>query len=595
MSGSPSRTQREAIRFFQGPCLVLAGPGSGKTFVITERIHYLITQRGVAPDTILALSYSRASADELKTRCRRRFGEACEGVCFGTFHSVFYQFLKEQSKGPLSLLTGQERHAFFTERAVQLRKGLMEESLPPCFQYLPDEERALALASAVALMKSAVPGQAGDMLERQYPGAAGDRFFLDTASAYEAYLKKTGRIDYEDMLLRSYILMRDDAAAAGRMRGRFRFLLVDEFQDMNPLQLSLMKCLLSEEKNLFVVGDDDQAIYAFRGAVPSIVQLFEKDFPDCRKVCLSINYRCAPGILRASTAVVRKNQNRMEKHLKAASPFALRCFFVEAYSDRRSQFLAQREKIRRFLLHGETCAVILRSHFQADLLLRVFADAPDPRAEYMICRLLRLALPMFFPCISGDSHETERQQLRILGKRCGIRDDLLLSAAKKHRERTIPMAIREILLLSRAGEILCRDRETAERVDKLLELLMRDAKAAASPIVFCEFLERQAAAILQPPAKEELPDPFCREQFVVCTMHGAKGLEFAHVFVPDLNEGVLPTRRAVSADSLEEERRLLYVAMTRAIKTLELSYVTGSDLMRPSPCRFLSPFLADRA
>ncbi len=574
---------------------MLAGPGSGKTFVITERIHHLITQCGVSPYTILALSYSRASADELRTRCRKRFGEDCEGVCFGTFHSVFYQFLKEKSKSPLSLLTGQERHAFFKERAKELHGERMEESLPPCFQYLPDEERALALGSAVALMKSAEPGGAEALLERQYPGASRDRFFLETAAAYEKYLHRTGRIDYEDMLLRSYILLRDDAEAAGRMRGRFRFLLVDEFQDMNALQLSLMKCLLTKEKNLFVVGDDDQAIYAFRGAVPSIVQLFEKDFPAYRKIFLSINYRCAPGILRASTAVVRKNKNRMEKHLKAASPSVLRSFQLRAYSDRRSQFLAQREKIRMFLLQGEACAVILRSHFQADLLLRVFADAPDPRAEYMICRLLRLALPLFFPTASRGPAEAEREQLRALGKRCGIRDDRVLAAAKGHREMTIPTAIRKILLLSYAREILCGDKESAERVGMQLELLMREAESAVSPDAFCDYLERRAAAILSPPAKKELPDPFCREQFVICTMHGAKGLEFAHVFVPDLNEGVLPTRRAVSADSLEEERRLLYVAMTRAIKTLELSYVTGSDLMRPSPCRFLSPFLADRA
>ena len=315
-----SRSQREAITHTFGPCLVIAGPGSGKTFVLVEHIVFLIESLHIPPSKILVLTFSRAAAGQMRDRFLRRISADTTSVTFGTFHSVFYHILRETTGRPWPVIGEEERRRF----AAMLTRNLWpEKALRP----LPDQ-----LLSDISRYKSCGG--------RDFtPSAAvGDpRLFSRALRSYGAFLKESSCIDLDDMITECRRLLQRDRDARGRWMARFPFLLVDEYQDINRDQYALLRLLAGDRANLFAVGDDDQSIYGFRGSDPRIMTGFVRDFPGCRRVFLETNYRCGRPIVQKAALVIGENRERIPKKIRAASP-AGDPVVLRGWADEREEF-----------------------------------------------------------------------------------------------------------------------------------------------------------------------------------------------------------------------------------------------------------------
>ena len=587
--------QKEAAEHFRGPCMVLSGPGSGKTTVITRRVRALVEDHGVPPEKILVVTYTRAAAEEMRSRFLRLVSAGKTAVVFGTFHSVFYQILRMESfPEVLTVVEGRER--------MEILREALKAAAP---EAEPDGDYLNALSAEISRIKNT-----GGAPPENAPGNGR----IDLKGLYEAYnalLKKRGAIDYDDMLLRTRELFLDRPEVLRTWQERFRFILIDEFQDVNQIQYEIVKMLMPSGEGLFVVGDDDQSIYGFRGARPGIMLDFPKDFPGTKTILLAVNYRSAPEIVAASLSLAEQNRERYRKKLKAApaAPGKERKGTVE---------------FRRFETVPEECSVIadlvlerasegLRLHEMAVLSRTAFG------AEAMVQKCIERGIPF----ISKDkvpnlfAHFAVRPVFACLNWGAGnrSRSNLLrfaFSPPRGLRREDLPsenVDLREICeslsgdpetrwRAERAAffryqtELLARlrlpyaminyfrkgmgyDDYISEQAEKkgmdpkgilaVLDWMQESARNYRNVTDFYAFVAKYVRT-LEEKARGEDP----RDRLVISTLHGAKGLEYREVFLPDLCELILPHEKAQTREAVEEERRLLYVGMTRAKDTLHL-------------------------
>ena len=600
-----SRSQREAITHTFGPCLVIAGPGSGKTFVLVEHIVFLIESLHIPPSKILVLTFSRAAAGQMRDRFLRRISADTTSVTFGTFHSVFYHILRETTGRPWPVIGEEERRRF----AAMLTRNLWpEKALRP----LPDQ-----LLSDISRYKSCGG--------RDFtPSAAvGDpRLFSRALRSYGAFLKESSCIDLDDMITECRRLLQRDRDARGRWMARFPFLLVDEYQDINRDQYALLRLLAGDRANLFAVGDDDQSIYGFRGSDPRIMTGFVRDFPGCRRVFLETNYRCGRPIVQKAALVIGENRERIPKKIRAASP-AGDPVVLRGWADEREEFTRLADALQsldREELDGT--AVIFRSHAGEALLAGILERRQIPyrcqtgSVDHLRLELLRDLLA-YYRCAAGlAAGQVERSGfLRIMNRpdrgldreRFGAGKiesrQLLRMARDGGREAEGLAALLDLLrFLGRAApaasmDRLCRDGGYGKAVPEgysagadgraaaVLSEMTEKAAACPGPENWIRLLEDECRQAEQPRQAGE--DASAGTGVRLMTMHGAKGLEFDRVYLPELNEDVIPGRRAVTRQQVEEERRLLYVGMTRARKHLELWYLSGTRQSPRRPSRFL--------
>ena len=294
------RTQEQAIRHNEGPMMILAGPGSGKTTVITQRIKYLTESLNINPADILVITFTRAAAEEMKERYIRLTGNASR-VTFGTFHSIFFQILKLAY-----CYTAQ--NIVRPEQQMQLIRELAgKEELE-----LEDENEFI---SSILSEISSVKGEMID-LRHYYSRNCPDETFRRICSGYEEQMRRLGLIDFDDMMVmcRQLFLERQDILAAWQKR--YRYILIDEFQDINRLQYEIIRMIAEPENNLFIVGDDDQSIYRFRGAKPEIMLGFERDYPGAGRILLDVNYRCTEEIAGPAMRLIENNEKRFSKKIR---------------------------------------------------------------------------------------------------------------------------------------------------------------------------------------------------------------------------------------------------------------------------------------
>ena len=310
MNANLDSSQREAVCCSLRPCEVIAGPGSGKTLVLTERIHYLIDHEKIDPSRILVLTFSRAAAAEMKDRFIKRDKERKRGVLFGTFHSVFFHILKESTQIDYALLGQAQKE--------KLLRQLLRNHFPD-----PDSRPTLEEAEKALRSRSAVLPE-----NESFPALRKD---------YRTFLRENHYIDFDDMILECSRLLRENAEARRYWRDRFRAVLVDEFQDINAEQYGILKLLTSGE-GLFVVGDDDQSIYGFRGSDPSIMEQFMADYRDADRIFLRSNYRCSGAICKASTMMIRANKMRIDKHVHAVRPAGSKTV-LRGFADEAGEYL----------------------------------------------------------------------------------------------------------------------------------------------------------------------------------------------------------------------------------------------------------------
>ena len=362
-----NKEQYIAAHHTNGPMLVLAGPGSGKTHLLVERIRIMTKEKGIDPSSILVITFSKKAACEMEARFKRRTEDEVLPVTFGTFHAVFYHILRTYEPDIKRLITEEEQKEF-------LSRVMREENIgSELFSNEDNTEEILGIISAYKNFGE-------DFYEKSEAGRGMDeceRNDLCTVNAaYRRLVERSGLIDFDDMITRCRDILYNHESVLRMWQKRYRYFLVDEFQDINGAQYDVLRLLAGDERNVFAVGDDDQSIYAFRGARPELMKKFIRQYPGCRRVTLTMNYRCCENVIGAADSLIRHNFDRldrpMQRHLPSMSGGEVYIVNSES-SDVQAAYVC--DTIEKFVGDGvctmKEIAVLYRSEHCARLLRRV--------------------------------------------------------------------------------------------------------------------------------------------------------------------------------------------------------------------------------
>ncbi len=641
--------QQEAVTYGEGPLLILAGPGSGKTRVITHRIAYLLRERSVPPFGILAVTFTNKAAKEMRERLDTLVGPRARDLTIGTFHAICSRILRRE--GEQSGIIAPNFAIFDDDDQVALAKQAVQNLDLNDKQFQP---RSILNAISRAKNELLGPLQFAEQARKYY-----DEIVARVYKEYQRLLQQNNAVDFDDLILLTYTLWRQHPDILERYQARYRFLHVDEFQDTNVAQYKLVMMLgkgtpeTPGHRNICVVGDEDQGIYSWRGADARNILEFERDFPDTRVILLEQNYRSTQPILDAARQVVQHNLSRKDKRLWTEKSGGERIMVHEAYNEEEEgQWVAN--EIRRLVARGEAklkdCAVMYRTNAQSRALEEQFIRASlpykvigskrfyerkeikdmlsylrlllNPSDTFSLKRIINVPnrkigpktldellkwadaqkLPVCDALRKIQTHPT----LNTAGKKalanfCTILDSLLEAAAKE----PLPKLIDEILSQTGYGAELGDSSEEGEERLRNVRELQRVAMdyseiepATALPL----FLEQVALVgggdVVQTSADDRATLAEAdADAATLITLHAAKGLEFPVVFIVGMEEGLLPHGRSLmDIKQLEEERRLAYVGITRAMSRLYLVRAfrrtfygsfgeAGGSMMEPS--RFL--------
>ena len=592
-----NKAQKTALSHRDGPMMVLAGPGSGKTTVITHRIKKLLEQ-GVNPSGILVITFTKAAATEMKERFLRLAGKEYENgdgkVTFGTFHSVFYQILKMAYRFPAgSVLGEEEKRDFFKE---YLEKSDLE---------VEDEGEFI---SSVINEISYAKGNRID-LTYYYSQNCPEEWFKKLYGGYENMLRSTGKLDFDDMLVMCHELFTERKDILVAWQRKYRYILVDEFQDINRIQYEIVRMLALPENNLFIVGDDDQSIYRFRGAKPEIMLGFVKDYPDAKQVLLAENYRSAKEIVETSLRLIGHNKVRFPKDLAPVHGVG-RPVDITVYENPLREMEDVARKLRQYVMAGyayEDMAVLFRTSTGSGLLAEKLMEYNIPfQMRDVIPNLYShwIAKDLFAYLTLGQGGRKRSDFYRIMNRpnRYLSRDafetpEVSFGAVKsfyqdrewmEERVWNLESDLNTIGKLKLAAAInyirkavgyddYLKSYAEFRRLkpEELFEIADRLAESAAGFATFAEWQEhvKQYEETLKEQRQNGHGEAENTGGVTLSTMHSAKGLEYRIVFIIDANEGIVPHHKAAMTADIEEERRLFYVAMTRAKERLHLCAV----------------------
>ena len=602
MKRNPS--QKRAIAHLSGPMMVLAGPGSGKTSVIVERTAYMTGEGKIPSSSVLVVTFSRAAAVEMKERFLKFTGQSSTQVTFGTFHGVFYGILKQAyNLTSANILSEEEKNGILRELALNFGGELAAEG-----------DFTEEIAKEISMVKGNRIS-----LEHYYSSCCPDEVFRQIYGAYGNMLRERRKLDFDDMLLSCYELFDKRKDILRAWQQKFRYILVDEFQDINQLQYDIVRLLAEPENNLFIVGDDDQSIYHFRGARPEIMLNFTKDYPGAEKVVLDVNYRCSKRILDSAMKVIGRNKTRFQKELSTPNPEGKPVRLCE-YANPREEYLSVTAELRKRLEQGENLentAVLLRTNQEAEGLIAALMERQIPFTmkeklpnlfQHWICRNL-LAYMRFAQgersrklfleimnrpnrYISRDAvvsgREISFEQLRDFYKDKDWMCDRLTTMETHLRilKGLPPYAAINFIRKGMGYEEYLQEyalyrKIKPEELGEILDRLSESAKGMNTLKEWEEYIKDYTRKLEEQAGKQK------KEGVQILTLHGAKGLEFDQVYILNVNEGSIPYRKAVLAPAVEEERRLFYVGMTRARKFLTLCYVKKQYEKEREPSRFL--------
>ena len=588
-----NEAQKKAIAHKEGPALILAGPGSGKTAVITNRVSNLIDQEHIQPSHILVITFTKAAAREMKERHLQMRGTKRTFVTFGTFHAVFFSILKHAYHyTAANILREEQRFQFMREIIQKLH-----------LEYEDENEFIQNLLGEISLIKNT-----GISLEHYYSKNCGEHEFRQIYRQYQEHLYHNRLIDFDDMLVYCYelFLQRKDILSAWQRK--FHYIVIVVFQDINKLHFEIIKLLALPKNNLFVVGDDDQSIYRFRGARPELMLHFKKDYPNATEILLNVNYRSRKSITQASIALINHNEERFSKQIQSFRQDDGRVSFTlfeNQWEENRNVI----KSIQQYQRHGvpfEEIAILFRTNTQPRILM-------EQLMEYNIPFKTKDTIPNLY------DHWIARDILTYFRLACGSRkrSDFLqvMNRPKRYLSRDSLMSEKISFSDWEAYYIDLKQDWLAERVERFkydLTVMSRITPFAAinylrKSIGYDEYLTEYAQArkinledlietldSLQNSAKDyktyedwqahiDAYTQECKElarrsqeepnSISLATMHSAKGLEYSVVFIIDANDGIMPYKKAVLDQELEEERRLFYVGMTRAKDALHIAAV----------------------
>ena len=607
MAFHPSQT--EAIHHKNGPMMVLAGPGSGKTTVITHRTKYLIEECGIDPSNILVITFTRAAAREMQERFEKLMDGKSTRVSFGTFHSVFFTILKYAYRYQASNIVRDEQKVQFVRELMDRYELEIED----------EHEFTASILNEISYVKSEMLD-----LNHYYSQNCSEAVFKKLYQGYEERLRRGNLLDFDDMLVMCHELFTQRKDILAAWQKKFRYILVDEFQDINKVQYEIVRMLAASENNLFIVGDDDQSVYRFRGAKPEIMLGFVKDYPEAKTVNLGMNYRSTVEIVDTASKLIGHNEKRYQKKLEAFRGHGKPVITVMS-QDPQTETLQIVEDIKGYVQAGyrlEDIAVLYRTNLNPRLMIEklmeynlpfTMKDSLPNLYEHWICK----NVIAYIKAAAGDLSRSNILQIINRPNRYISRDSLgegkmTWDAIKSFYQDRGWMVERveqleyDLLMLKGMAPVAAVNyirkaigyddylKEYAQfrrmKSEELLEVLDQLKESAAGfktmEAWFAHMEEYKKK--LQEQARQQKNE---HQGISLMTMHSSKGLEFPIVFILDANEGITPHRKAVLDADIEEERRMFYVAMTRAKERLHVCYVQERYGRKQDKSRFIGEYL----
>ncbi len=582
-----SSHQLAAIDHKDGPAMVIAGPGSGKTYVITRRFARLVDTHGIDPPDILTLTFTNAAAKEMRDRAYAFLGNKARGSTFGTFHSVFYSILKEHFRlSPENIIDSRQKYMIMCDIIRELKADTCDMAS------LADE-----LLSGISRIKNGLNASF-------FSPVSGSDVTMDRIyEMYDRKLTAARLLDFDDMILKLKKLFLKYPEIQERYRKRYRYIQVDEFQDINPLQYEVLRMI--GDDNIFVVGDDDQSIYGFRGATSGMMKEFLKDHTDCALYKLYTNHRCTGSIVRSSQNLISHNMDRFYKELAAfddtGEEVEIRCF-----SGRKDEIKGIAEKMDMDRL--DDYAILSRTNRIGSIMAAGLMDL-GIRVKHKgrrndiyhtstgedIIAYLKVACDMhsredLLRIMNRPERYIDREAFAKEGAVLG--DALMYYRGDRQRTASIAKWISDMKMIShmRPGTAVkyligvVGYKEIDKRWDPLAaSCLMKSAERFLTIKEFLLYMENEEERMDR--SGEKIDD---ETGVSIMSLHASKGLEFREVFIVDVNEGIIPGRRVMGDTDIEEERRLLYVGMTRACKKLHIYYIEEEHGKRLIPSVFIS-------
>ena len=601
--------QREAVQAGEGPVLVLAGPGSGKTRVLTHRVAYLVGRLGIQPFRIMAVTFTNKAALEMKTRLYDLIGAAdLRGLTIGTFHATCAAILRRDG----AALGIDSRFLIYdqSDQESLVKRALVDLNLDDK-QFHPS-----SVLSTISSAKNELQGP-DDLRPTSYRQEVIGRVY----ARYQVLLHDNNALDFDDLLFEVVRLFRQHPDVLEKYRRRYRSVLVDEFQDTNLAQYEIVRLLAQEARHVFVVGDEDQSIYSWRGADFRNVRRFQQDFPEARLILLEQNYRSTQTILQAAQGVIRRNVQRTDKHLWTANPRGVAIGLFEAYDEREeAQFVV--DEIQRLVSRGDCrpadCAVMYRTNAQSRVLEDEFVRRGLPyrivgATRFYGRREIKDVLAYLRLVYSPEDSASLARVINVPARGIGRKTLLAFQGWADKLGLSWPEALKRLAEGDEEAPIDRRSRRALVGFHEVMEELRRLSQEADLLDLFDQVVARTGYADLVRDGTEEGNERWQNVQelrtvardyaelppgegvaafltnvslvsdvdtlrdeanaVTLLTLHAAKGLEFATVLLVGMEEGLFPHSRCLDdPDEMEEERRLCYVGLTRAKQRLYLTH-----------------------
>lgn len=613
LKATVNEAQSKAITHGEGSMLVLAGPGSGKTLVITQRIKYLIEEYQVRPEHILVITFTKAAALEMQKRFLSMTSDKAYPVNFGTFHAIFFQILKQTYSFNASSIIKEAQKRSLLEEVIETIPESLKQNNTICMESDESGENIHRLLSEISKVKNC-----GVSLEGYKSDVCSEEIF---AYIYQQYAKKMtmqGKVDFDDMVLLCYKLLKSRPDILKLWQEKFQYILIDEFQDIASMQYAIIQMLAKPNNNLFIVGDDDQAIYGFRGSNPEIMLHFQEDYPDAKRVLLNVNYRSKSDIVECANQLIGHNKNRFSKQVEAkniAKDGVRLCYFESRQEQSKNIALLIKQYMKQPGAHYNDIALIYRTNTHAII------TAEKLMQENIPFEMKEKAKSVYDSVVAKDIIAYLRYALYQKDLKAFYR--IMNRPVRYIRRDTVPMHVftmKELMVNNKDKEYVIHN---IIQFYKQLEFLKGMSPFAAVNFIrkgigYEEYLKEKTKETgdsykkwieeldnLQESAKgfgtlkewlchiehynEKLEDARLPKEDAIhiVTMHASKGLEWPIVILPDVNEGHVPHKKAITDAEIEEERRMFFVAMTRAKEKLFLFCVKEKEAGSILPSRFI--------
>lgn len=586
-----NKSQIQAISHMDGPAMVLAGPGSGKTTVITHRIKNLIEKAEVRPENILVVTFTKAAAISMQKRFSTLMnGGKGQPVTFGTFHSVFYKILRKSRRYEATEILSERQKTDYIREIIG-RYGISSNDISELSQNIIND----------------IGNIKGNMLNAQEyePSCCKKEDFIKVYNAYNLELKKDGKMDFDDILRECYLLLCENHTILEQWRELYKYILIDEFQDINRIQMNIIELLASPLNNIFVVGDDDQSIYGFRGARPEIMIEFKDYYPEAELIVLDVNYRSTQSIINVAGRVIENNKTRLDKCAHANNDKDFQPD-IRKFRNQVEELKFVVSKIKEYENQGislSEMAILVRNNSQIQEISsflknrKIEAESGKHRSNIYngmvakdILSYVRGALKFDGTYFNEDLIYVLNKPQRYISRQVVLSVNMNISAVRRiysknnidsflfHIEMIRKLPPQAALSYIRKGagyEEYLRLYAIENNIPmsgllKQLEQLVQECSKFNTLEQWINSIDSAQNSEGQNFGKKSSGEGGTNNRINIMTMHGSKGLEFKAVFIVDANQGIIPTSKALRERDFEEERRLFYVAITRAIDYLNV-------------------------